>query len=119
MAGQIESHKNHKGVIPIGGYAGPRSFPNAGIRVTTTSASGATTTGAIDAVLVDVLVDQFAFITIGNPAVDAGANTGYPLAAGIPYRMPITRNDEIKVRAASTGGNMWVHPVKGDIDDAV
>lgn len=113
------ARKRHSTVIPIGGYVGAREFNNAGVRISL--ATSAAASAAIDAYLVDLVADVACFITIGPLATvpPAVVDAGYYLSPNVPYRMPIEAGDIVTGIVASGTGNLWVHPVKGDIDSEV
>jgi len=109
-------HRNHKAVIPVGGYAGCRDFPNAGERLSLTANTA--TSNELSVLLIDIVADVACFITISPndiPVVD----TAYPILAGVPYRMPVTVGDRLRALTSGATGNLWIHPVKGDIDSEV
>jgi len=91
-----------------GGYAGPEGLS----AVTPVSYDATAASGAITGTLVDVYCTTAANIQIAAAPVAVVA-TGYPMAAGVTYRFPITSGNKIAAikMTGSTAGVMYIHPV--------
>lgn len=91
-----------------GGLSGPSGNTGNGQVVAFTGTSAQST--AITATVIDLTATEDCFIAIAlSPA--AAANSDYFMPKNSTYRFPMTTGHKVAVIQATTGGNLYIHPV--------